>query len=348
MTYYRPRWARVFPENPWLSIVLIAFFSALLGPAMVFAEEKWFADYGLVLFVAVPVVMGFLAPLAHGMGAPRKFGRLMAASFVCQVSLFSGLLFFGIEGLGCLLMAAPLWGTCAVVGTLFAYPLHRALWRNRVIERGFPVMGLLIVGLLPMSMGLEHSAQWQSPSFVVQSEIDIDAPPEVVWNRVVRFPDMPPPRQWMFKLGVARPIRAELDGTGASATRYCVFSTGRAVEPVRIWDEPKLLEVEVTHTPSSMEELSPYPGIHPPHLEGYFESEQARFELIALPSGGTKLIGTSWYRNRMFPAFYWRWWSDAAVKDVQVSVLDHIKALSEQDIPRVKLPVAGPGPWLKP
>ncbi len=78
-----------------------------------------------------------------------------------------------------------------------------------------------------------------------------------------------------------------------------------------------------------MQEWSPYAHIHPAHLDGYMVSKRAAFELEALPGGRTRLVGTSWYENRMFPVAYWHWWSDRAVKGVHESVFAHIKRLSE-------------------
>ncbi len=75
-----------------------------------------------------------------------------------------------------------------------------------------------------------------------------------------------------------------------------------------------------------MEETSIYPHLHPAHLEGYLESARARFELIDLGGGRTRVVGTSWYRNRLFPVAYWQLWSDAAIKAVQVNVLGYVKA----------------------
>ncbi len=209
------------------------------------------------------------------------------------------------------------------------------MWRDYAIVQGFPVVGLMLVLMVPMWMGAEHVEGEESPLFVVTSAVEIDAPPEVVWARVVSFPELPPMGWgnggWMFKAGIARPIRAEIVGSGVGATRYCVFSTGKAVEPVTRWEPGRLLEVDVVKTPPAMEETSIYPNLHPAHLEGYMESVRARFELIDLGGGRTRVVGTSWYRNRLFPVAYWQLWSDAAIKAVQVNVLGHVKALSEAD-----------------
>ena len=46
----------------------------------------------------------------------------------------------------------------------------------------------------------------------VASTLVIDAPPEAVWRDVVAFPDLPPPTELLFRLGVAYPVRARIAG----------------------------------------------------------------------------------------------------------------------------------------
>src|SRR5262249_22405149 len=161
-------------------------------------------DYGLVLFTIVPICLGVLAPALHGIGARRSFISMMGVSILAQFALFCGMLVFGIEGIVCILMAAPLWMTLAVIGTCIAYPLHVAMWKGYVSARGFPVAGLLIFCCVPIFMGAEHVAPSKPSLLQVSTSIDIDAPPDVVWDHVVSFPDMPRPTQWMFSLGIAR------------------------------------------------------------------------------------------------------------------------------------------------
>ena len=49
-----------------------------------------------------------------------------------------------------------------------------------------------------------------------------------------------------------------------------------------------------------MRELSPY-HIHPPHLDNFLVSKRGQFLLEGLPDGKTRLEGTTWYTNRMWP-----------------------------------------------
>jgi hypothetical protein len=328
----RPKWAQSFPENCWLSLGMaggvagaVGFLTTLLGTTVL-------REYGLALFCGVPMSMGIIAPLLHGMGAKRNFGGLLAANMLAQIILFCSMFMLGAEGLGCLIMCAPLWFIFALLGTAIVYPIHAALWRGTFGARGFPVAGLLIVLATPIWMGAEKISPPVPEVWPVTTVVEIDAPPEVVWSRVISFPALARPGDWMFKLGIAYPQRARIVGHGVGAVRYCEFSTGAFVEPIRVWQENRLLAFDVVQSPPSMQELSPYTDIHPAHLEGYLISRHGQFELTDLGNGRTRLAGTTWYQNDMFPAAYWRLWSDACIHHIHTMVLTHIKGLSESDV----------------
>ncbi|HYE98796.1 MAG TPA: hypothetical protein VEJ18_07790, partial [Planctomycetota bacterium] len=123
--------------------------------------------------------------------------------------------------------------------------------------------------------------------------------------------------------------RAEIRGRGVGAVRRCVFSTGPFVEPITVWDEPRELAFDVTAQPAPMEEWSPWPNVRPPHVDGFFVSRRGRFRLEDLGDGRTRLHGTTWYTNRMWPQAYWQVWSDWIVHRIHGRVLAHVKALAE-------------------
>jgi hypothetical protein len=160
--------------------------------------------------------------------------------------------------------------------------------------------------------------------------VEIDVPPQTVWDHVVSFPELPAPEDWLFRAGVSYPLRAEIHGRGTGAVRHCIFSTGTFVEPIEDWDEPRVLSFRVEEQPEPMQEWSPY-AIHPPHLDGYLVSRRGQFRLVALPDGRTRLEGTTWYTNRMWPESYWQLWSDAIIHRIHLRVLNHIKQTAERD-----------------
>jgi hypothetical protein len=151
-----------------------------------------------------------------------------------------------------------------------------------------------------------------------------------VWEYVVRFPPLPEPTDPVFRTGIAYPQRAAIAGGGVGAVRYCVFSTGAFVEPIEVWDEPRCLAFRVTDQPPPMEELSPF-HINLPHLDNFLVSRRGQFRLERLPDGRTRLEGTTWYTNRMWPADYWGVWSDTIIHRIHRRVLDHVRSLAEAE-----------------
>jgi hypothetical protein len=85
----------------------------------------------------------------------------------------------------------------------------------------------------------------------------------------------------------------------------------------------------VTASPPPLNELTPYGHIEPHHLHGYFASEEGQFLLTPLANGGTRLEGTTRYRNAIWPATYWRLWSDYIIHRIHLRVLTHIQRQAE-------------------
>jgi hypothetical protein len=163
----------------------------------------------------------------------------------------------------------------------------------------------------------------------VTSSVEIDAPPEKVWDHVVSFSELPPPHELLFRAGIAYPIRARIYGTGVGAERHCEFSTGPFVEPIEVWDAPRLLKFSVMQNPAPMQEWTPYRDVHPAHLDGFLASQAGQFHLVPLDGGRTRLEGTTWYYHHMWPATYWSWWSDYIIHKIHLRVLRHVKQLAE-------------------
>jgi hypothetical protein len=288
---------------------------------MVLIGLRLLTNYGWGLFVALPFTMGFAAALIYGLQQPRSFGGCVGVACISTALLGLALLALAIEGAFCLVMAMPIALPLAAIGGSFGYLVQRRRW----LQEGTPAFLSVLLIFVPGVQWMEHAVAPVPSVYVVRSTIDIQAPPEKVWKQVVAFTEIPPPRELMFRAGIAYPIRAEILGSGAGAERHCVFSTGAFVEPIEVWDEPRRLKFSVTSNPAPMEEWTPYSHIEPPHLHGFLVSNGGQFFLTALPSGGTRLEGTTWYRHSLWPAAYWKLWSDAIIHQIHLRVLRHIR-----------------------
>lgn len=164
----------------------------------------------------------------------------------------------------------------------------------------------------------------------VTSVIDIDAPPEVVWDHIVVWNPIPRGElPWYFKTGIAYPTHARIEGTGVGAVRYCEFSTGAFVEPITVWEPGRRLAFDVMAQPAAMQETSFWAKVHAPHLETGFRSHRGEFRLTPLPGGGTRVAGTTWYTLGLAPEAYWGLWADAILHRIHARVFAQIRSEAE-------------------
>lgn len=322
-----PAWLdRFIPSHPTHAFVAAIVAAALFGIALILLGLVARDRYGWTLFVVAPFAVGFVAASLTTYRHQPTIGRFVLAGTFA--ALTTGLGFFGLgaEGLVCLLMAVPITVPCSVIGALAAFLVHA---RRRTSAAA---MGMIIC-VVPLGLVVEPGLIGTPPAYTVRSSVDIAAPPAAVWAHLIEFDAIAAPvESWFFRAGVAYPISARLVGEpGVGAMRVCDFSTGRFIETVRAWDPERRLMFTIEEGPPVLEEWTPYRDVHPPHLRGYFAPESGDFRLLPLANGGTRLEGTSVYRNQMWPSGYWRVWSDAIVTRVHRRVFQNVKQLAERN-----------------
>ncbi|MGA9041832.1 MAG: DUF805 domain-containing protein [Terriglobales bacterium] len=308
------------PHGAALGLLL----AVVLGIGLVALSSRALVEYSWGLFLGVPFLTGFVASwflnaeTSHSRFATIKVVTL--STFLIGLALFG----FGMEGLFCLAMAVPLALPFSIAGGLLA----RDILRTRSQSPSHPTLAACLM-VLPLFMFAEHAAKLEPPVLSVTTSITIDAPLSAVWKNVVAFPPLAPPKELLFRAGIAYPTSAQIVGSGPGAIRYCRFSTGDFVEPITVWDENHLLAFDVSAQPQAMREFSPW-KISPPHLEhNYMRSLHGQFRLVALSENRTLLEGTTWYQNYFWPQAYWRQWSDGIVHQIHLRVLRHVKQQAE-------------------
>lgn len=319
----------LFPRPPEerrspLQAALAVAASLVVGGLMVGTSIYLLSSYGASLFIGTPILMGACAAYLYNRSAPRSFA--VSAGIGAIAALFGclAMLLFALEGIVCLVMAAPILVPLAALGGLLGKAIADASRRPRSdLAAAVLILPLWAAG---------ESWLVKAPERVILTTVEIDAPPSMVWNNVVAFPDLPRYRAWYFNLGIACPERARIIGQGVGAIRHCEFSTGTFVEPITVWDEPHRLAFNVAEQPAPMRELSPYTDVHPPHLADFLRATRGEFLLVPLPCARTRLEGRTWYRSEMFPQWYWTAWSDLLIHRIHERVLDHIKRLSDEEV----------------
>ncbi len=280
--------------------------------------------YSAGLFLGTPFTIGYISAYVFNARGGQSERHTMQVAFLAVALAGGVMLVFALEGAVCIAMAFPIAVLLALPGAM--------LGRAVALRAAPPPARAGLAALLAPLVVLASPRPTATPHEVVTT-IDIDAPPAVVWRRVVAFPELPPPREWMFRVGVAAPRRARIVGTGVGATRYCDFTTGSFVEPITVWEDNRRLGFDITVQAPPMREWSPYRDVNPPHLDGYFRATHGEFLLAPLPGNRTRLEGRTRYVVDMFPQGYWTLLAGRLVATIHARVLRHIKAVAEEEYP---------------
>ena len=312
----------LLPDNDnsrkWVSIGLTVFIAELLTLLGIYG----IGEYGIALFIITPLFLGAAPTILYGQKKAVSKSESVVLTLLTLAIFSTILLLFAMEGLICIVMASPIALCLAWVGSII----------GRILMKKAPKVGaattLILIGIIPLVAFTEKDIY---PRLIqVTTSIVIDAPPKEVWKNVIEFPQLDKPTEFIFRTGIAYPINATIAGKGIGAVRHCNFTTGSFIEPITIWDEPRLLKFTVAEQPEPMKEIS-FWDIDAPHLHDYFVSKEGQFRLTELSNNKTLLEGTTWYYHRIKPAFYWRLWSEHIVHKIHERVLNHIKSTVENN-----------------
>jgi hypothetical protein len=319
----RHRIRRWMPQSHWGCALSCSAAAAVLGVGLVQVNTEILGTYGWTLFLATPYLLGFLATWMYSLQRPLKKGEALQISSLTVMA--SGLLLFGlaIEGVVCLIMAAPIALALAALGAATAAALVKAVQR-----RSEPRVLCLAIATIPMLCLIERGRPAPPPVYTFSTEVFIAAPARRIWPRIVDVAGLPLDQNFWSRINLATFQRAWTEGQGLGAVRVCEFDTGVAREIVTEWEPPYRLGLKVETTPTPMQEWTFYRHIHPPHLEGYYQVNRAAFELTPV-DGGTLVRGTTEFQHGLWPADYWAWWCRPVIHGLQRRVLNAVKDRTE-------------------
>lgn len=293
----------------------------LIIVVMVALSTLVFRAYGWGLFVLTPIVVGFTTGFLvnrHELRSMRATNGLVLLS--AALGCF-GLILFALEGLVCLIMAAPLGALGAVGGG--------ALGRRAARIGKDPVGPIYCIALLPAMFALDASFP-PAVTMVTSESIVIEASPTEVWQALISDQPILETPTLAGRLGLAYPRRAQLFGHRVGAMRIGFFSTGEARERVTDWDEGKLLAFTVLEQPPAMKEMSPHRHVHAPHVAGYFKTGETRFHLHAVNRSQMRLTIRATHHLQIDPIIYWEPIARWAISGNSRRVLMDLKVKAER------------------
>jgi len=278
----------------------------------------------LSLLFIVPLVTAGIAGFLSAR-AGRTLSQSIGAAFLTLTAILTILGFAAMEGVICILIAAPFVGLLGIIGALLGH------WLATLTSRpAYQVQSAAWLAVLVCAIG-ESIAPPAPLEDVVSSEVIINATPAQVWKQLKDIRDLPAPTEPLFVFGVAHPLEAYVVGEGGvGAARVCRLSTGDMPERITVWKPEQELKFIVLDTPAAMREATIFgQDLDGAHLHTTYTSLDGGFRLEALPNGQTRLTGTSRYLLAITPASYWNLWTREIVSQVQLRVMNHVKAKAE-------------------
>ena len=295
----------------WLrGIALGVIYGLFLRFMITMTDENVVLGVMSVAFLVLgPLAIGYLTVRSHP--SPRWWYRLFAPWLSIIVGTFI-VAFTGVEGGACIVMGLPILLPLSTIGGLLGFWPRR---RSPVAVAAFALIPLV-------GGGFETRVPEPISLRVVESSIEIKAPPSRVWQEIVQVPAIRPdelPDALYLRMGLPRPISATIDGSGVGAMRRATF-TGNLVfhETVTDWAEPRLLSFRIAAQTDSIPETTL--DRHVTIGGEYFDVLQGTY-VLEPSSQGTRLRLTSKLRVSTHFNMYSGPWADAIMRSIQETIL---------------------------
>ncbi len=184
----------------FLSILIPLPFAA----AVAYFGTNYLRDYGWSLFVGFPFVVPMISVIIYGAGRDVTLGECLAVGWLWILTAVVVMVMTAFEGLICIIMMLPLAIPIVLLGAAVGYCVAAIGRRSR---GDLARVTLLLFAILPTMVGAEHLTAPEPLLFLCETSVEIERAPEKVWENVVKFSDLDPPTDWLFR--AAWPTRFE-------------------------------------------------------------------------------------------------------------------------------------------
>jgi len=274
----------------------------------------------------VPFVIGFIRihfeckinpHLSYGRMALIAWQPIFVFLLVCFITL--------LEGSICIVMVLPAFMLCASIGGVVAGYINRRLAKRASTT-------LLSVALLPLLLApLEMHFLHLTKTYDITSDIEINAPVDVVWQQLVSVSDIHKdeiPFSFTHLIGVPRPVKASMDGNDVGAVRTSLWELGVTFnEVITVWQPNKTMAYIFDIDPEKIPD-----DILDQHVKlggKYFAPLAGRYDISVNSEGNTVLSLTTTLQDNTNFGMYSRVWGEIIFQDFHHSLLYLMKGRAE-------------------
>lgn len=274
---------------------------AIIGFALAFVwvgRVEYGGGFGWAAFFATPLCLGLLAGLARS-DEPVKYSVLW--SFICLVLVAPVM----GEGLVCIVVLGPMFLLIAML---------TALMTGLIARRTHSPAKYALLLLPPALFALEkRPLPSELPTATVSDEVIINAPPDVAWASIdqlgLRFDGAMP---WFVRELMPKPVAIWGSGASVGSVRRVEFENGTVVANVVESEWPRRFRMSLGYESPGRE-----------FFDHWTDLKDTEFEFHALPDGRTRLVHTTRYTRKIFPAWYFEPVEQFGAHLIQKYMLDH-------------------------
>lgn len=261
-------------------------------------------EQSALLFVGLPVILSFL--IVGTESSKSAVGAISKAITIC----FLLLLVFAIEGIVCILMAAPLfYGIGAIIGSIIDGIRRRSKKPK------------LRIMMLPILMFMSFEGTFPEFHFPREQIVEIEKILPIASHEILtelsKGPDVEKPKPWLLKIGFPEPQSIQ----GSSMNLGAIWSVHMA------GGEGKPGNIVIQVTEKSDHRLTTTIVEDSSHINHWLTWHDVTYEWKAINEQETKLKMTIRFRRDLSPSWYFtpieQFWVTKAGEHFINSVFDH-------------------------
>ncbi|GHC58181.1 hypothetical protein [Ulvibacter litoralis] len=223
-------------------VIISISYTLLIVYALGYLSIAFFGNYGWLLFLLAPFLLGFAPSFVISNIEPVSKKKSYVLGFTSLFLACLGLVVLGVEGLICILMASPLFIAATFLGILLVDRINIQKINN-------PRIILLIILAYILSFFTLDYVNDTNQLIPITSSIVIDKPIETIWEVTTNNIEISKPDLFLDKFGIGYPKSITFFNKGVGATRDFNFSTGSYLQSVTAWDAPNLISFETKKSP---------------------------------------------------------------------------------------------------
>jgi hypothetical protein len=316
------------PKKNFMLIASGAVLGLLYGASIRFGSRMFpnssvFVVVSLGFVVFLPLAMGFVSVFIVERRRPQPLWIWFLLPWIPLLAGEAAAMIVAWEGLICIVMFTPIGMVASSLGGVAAGLIARYAMSQRV--KNASAVCVLFLPLLVSPLEQRFHAQGEFRR--IETVIDIQASPDVVWRNIERVRRINPAElrpSWSRRIGFPNPVEATLSYEGVGGVRHASFDGGVLfIETIDLWQPQRRLAFSIKAQtaqipPTTLDEHVTVGG-------AFFDVLRGEYTLELLANGTTRLHLESQHRVSTDFNWYAHLWTDAIMADLQNTILLVVK-----------------------